>query len=292
MISTLPTLNRLPTPDLDWSYTEAFSRQRGLVSAAEQERLRNARVAIAGLGGVGGVHLATLARLGIGSFHIADPDSYELANFNRQHGATVETLGRSKAEVMAERARAINPEVRLRVFDQPITPANVARFLDGVDVLVDGIDFFALDARRLLFREARRRGLWAITAGPMNLSRKPKRSSHGFKPHCPRPIPRAGRWTLAARFHACPLSCLASRNPCGISMNCRTNGRPCAFMRQCAALPASAPKLCNGVALPFSLLCCSRAGRAPLSCISIPIGRNSMMAPVIRCCCSSCPRAR
>ncbi len=153
-----------------WSYDEAFARHAGLLSDAEQRRLRDSRVAIAGLGGVGGVHLATLARLGIGSFHIADPDRFELANFNRQHGASTNTLGRAKAVVLAEQARAINPELELRVFAESVTPDNVGRFLDGVDVYIDGIDFFALDARRLLFREARRRGIWAVTAGPLGFS--------------------------------------------------------------------------------------------------------------------------
>ena len=162
-----------PGPELGsarWSYDEAFSRHRGLFSPQDQERLRNSRVAVAGLGGVGGVHLVTLSRLGIGSFHIADPDHFDLANFNRQYGANTRNLGRGKAEVMAEEARAINPDVRLRVFAGGVTPANLAEFLDGVDVLIDGIDFFALDTRRLLFREARRRGIWGVTAGPLGFS--------------------------------------------------------------------------------------------------------------------------
>lgn len=153
-----------------WSYEESFSRNLGLVSAEEQQRLRNSRVAIAGMGGVGGVHLVTLARLGIGAFHLADPDRYEVANFNRQYGAGVETLGRNKAEVMAGHARSINPEVQLRVFPEAITPENLGAFLDGVDVLVDGVDFFSIPIRRLLFREARRRGIWAVTAGPVGFS--------------------------------------------------------------------------------------------------------------------------
>lgn len=156
-------------PD-NWSYNEAFSRHRGLLSAAEQERLRRSCVAIAGLGGVGGIHLATLARLGIGSFHIADPDAFELANFNRQHGADVGTIGQSKATVIANQARRINPDVALTVWAEHILPSNVGDFLDGVDVLVDGIDFFALETRRLLFREARRRRIWAVTAAPLGFS--------------------------------------------------------------------------------------------------------------------------
>jgi molybdopterin/thiamine biosynthesis adenylyltransferase len=153
-----------------FSYEEAFARHDGLISHDEQARLRRARVAIAGLGGVGGAHLVTLTRLGIGSFHIADPDCFDTANINRQYGASTRTLGRGKAEVMAEEARAINPELHLSVFPEAVTPGNVATFLDGVDVLVDGIDFFALDARRLAFREARRRGIWAVTAGPLGFS--------------------------------------------------------------------------------------------------------------------------
>jgi molybdopterin/thiamine biosynthesis adenylyltransferase len=166
MIATLP--QRIERRNTDgWSYETAFARHRGLLDGAEQERLRGSRVAIAGMGGVGGIHLATLARLGIGSFHLADPDMFDVANFNRQHGATVGTLGRNKALVMAEEAVAINPEVDVKAFPEAIGPDNVAAFLDGVDVLVDGIDFFNVAARRLVYREARRRGIWAITAGPM-----------------------------------------------------------------------------------------------------------------------------
>jgi molybdopterin/thiamine biosynthesis adenylyltransferase len=153
-----------------WSYEMAFCRNRGLINPQEQEKLRTSRVAIVGMGGVGGIHLVTLARLGIGAFTIADPDHFEVANFNRQYGATTRTLGQSKAEVMAREARAINPEVDLRVFAEAIHPANLGAFLDGADVLVDGIDFFALPMRRLLFQEARRRGIWAVTAGPLGFS--------------------------------------------------------------------------------------------------------------------------
>src|SRR4051794_40764199 len=80
----------------DWQYDQAFKRNEGLITPAEQHRLRDTRVAIVGMGGVGGVHLVTLARLGFARFTIADPDVFELANSNRQYGARLETLGRSK----------------------------------------------------------------------------------------------------------------------------------------------------------------------------------------------------
>lgn len=153
-----------------WTYDAAFSRHLGLLSAEEQERLKHSRVAIVGMGGVGGSHLVTLARLGVGAFHIADPDKFEVANFNRQYGARLPAIGRNKAVVMAEEVRTINPEVDLRVLAEPVTESNVSALLDGVDVLLDGVDFFALATRRLVFREARRRGIWALTAGPVGFS--------------------------------------------------------------------------------------------------------------------------
>lgn len=153
-----------------WDYHVAFSRNLGLVRPEEQEKLRSSRVAIAGMGGVGGAHLITLTRLGVGKFSIADPDRFELANFNRQYGAKIGHLGRNKAEAMAEEARQVNPELDIRVLTEPISEANVDAFLQGADLFIDGIDFFAFESRRLLFRKAREKGIWAITAGPIGFS--------------------------------------------------------------------------------------------------------------------------
>jgi glutathione-regulated potassium-efflux system protein KefB len=75
-----------------FNYEQAFSRNIGWVTQAEQQQLRGKRVAIAGGGGVGGVHLLTLARLGVSRFHIADFDSFDIANFNRQVGAMMSAI--------------------------------------------------------------------------------------------------------------------------------------------------------------------------------------------------------
>ena len=80
-----------------FNYSEAFSRNIGWITEAEQQTLRNKRIAIAGMGGVGGSHLLTLTRLGVGNFNIADFDKFELANFNRQMGATVSHIDQEKA---------------------------------------------------------------------------------------------------------------------------------------------------------------------------------------------------
>ena len=148
-------------------YAEAMGRNIGLLTAVEQERLRGACVALPGLGGVGGGHLQALARLGIGAFHLADPDHFERANFNRQLGATTASLGRSKVEVSAELVRSIHPDVRLRLFPDGINPQNIDDFLDGVDVVVDGIEFFAIETRRMLYAACRRRRIPIVTAGPI-----------------------------------------------------------------------------------------------------------------------------
>ena len=153
-----------------WSYDEAFVRNLGLISPEEQERLRNSRVAIAGMGGVGGSHLIALARLGVGRFTIADPDVFELANMNRQVGAMCSTIGQPKVEVMARVAREINPEVDLRLFDKPIDSANADAFLRDANLFVDGVDFFSVDLRRILFSRAASRGIYSITAGPIGFS--------------------------------------------------------------------------------------------------------------------------
>lgn len=155
----------LGNPQSYWS--SAFSRNVGYLSRNDMDRLATARVAIAGVGGVGGSHAITLARSGLGGFHMADFDRFEPANINRQQGARVTTFGRPKAEVLREDVLLINPFADVKLFVEGVTPSNIDRFLDGVDVVLDGLDFFAIKARRLLFRRARERAIPVVTAGPI-----------------------------------------------------------------------------------------------------------------------------
>ena len=158
-----------PSGGAAFDYGRAFSRNIGWLTLAEQSRLRAARVAVAGLGGVGGAHVLTLARLGIGRFSIADFDRFEVHNFNRQVGATVSRLHQPKAQAVAQMALDINPEADIRVFEDGVTEANLGAFLDGVDVYVDGIDFFAIEARRTIFAACHARGIPAVTAAPLGM---------------------------------------------------------------------------------------------------------------------------
>ncbi|WP_313950194.1 ThiF family adenylyltransferase [Accumulibacter sp.] len=153
-----------------FDYDQAFSRNVGWVTEEEQRRLRTARVAIAGLGGVGGFHLLTLARLGIGRFNISDLDVFEAANFNRQAGASQATVGRTKVEVLAEMARDINPECDLALYPDGVNENNLEAFFAGVDLYVDGLDFFAFAARERVFAHCAERGIPAITVAPLGMS--------------------------------------------------------------------------------------------------------------------------
>lgn len=148
----------------------AFSRNLGIITPGEQDMLARARIGIPGLGGVGGLHCTTLARLGVGAFHLADPDTFELANFNRQYGATVRHLGHAKLDSMVEEARQINPHLEIRSFPEGLTSQNLDDFLNGLDVVVDGLDFFAFDIRRALFNRAREMGVPVVTAAPLGFT--------------------------------------------------------------------------------------------------------------------------
>lgn len=153
----------------EFDYKKAFSRNIGWLQQDEQQSLRNKRVAIAGLGGVGGSHLLTLTRLGISKFHIADFDTFEIENFNRQAGANMSTVGKPKATVAAAMAKDINPELDIKVFPHGVTQENLPDFLSDVDLYLDGLDFFALQARKSVFKFCAANNIPAVTAAPLGM---------------------------------------------------------------------------------------------------------------------------
>ncbi len=152
-----------------FDYDAAFSRNLGWVTEAEQQQLRQKCIAIAGLGGVGGSHLLTLTRLGIGKFKLADFDTFDIPNFNRQAGAMMSTVGQPKAEVLARMAKDINPELKITSYPGGVDKSNLDAFLDGVDLYVDSLDFFAFEARRNMFAACAAKGIPAITAAPLGM---------------------------------------------------------------------------------------------------------------------------
>ena len=152
-----------------FAYEQAFARNVGWITDDELQTLRKRRVAIGGMGGVGGVYLTTLARLGVGKMSIADFDRYELANFNRQVGARMSTLGRSKIEVMREMALDINPELEIREFPAGVREEELDAFLEGADVYLDALDILALDIRRKTYARCRELGIPAVCAVPAGM---------------------------------------------------------------------------------------------------------------------------
>lgn len=151
----------------EFVYAEAFQRNIGWITEYEQESLRTSCVAIAGLGGAGGYQAEALARMGIGSFKIADPDTFELSNINRQIGATTKTIGQYKTEVIRDLILSINPDAKVEVFQDAITEQNIDEFIDSVDLVIDGIDYFEQEAKLSLFRRSREKGITALTCCPL-----------------------------------------------------------------------------------------------------------------------------
>lgn len=152
-----------------FDYAKAFSRNIGWVSPEEQEILKTKKIAVGGLGGVGGSHLIVLTRMGVGKFNISDLDDFELANFNRQYGACVSTLNQPKAEIMERTIKDINPEVEITNFKNGISKDNLEEFLKDVDIYVDSLDIFALEIRRAVFARCYELGIPTVTAAPMGM---------------------------------------------------------------------------------------------------------------------------
>ena len=152
-----------------FSYADAFDRNLGWFTDREQQSLKDKTIAIAGMGGVGGIHLLTLVRLGFSKFRIADMDTFDVANFNRQVGAMMSTLDQPKVEVLAKMAKDINPEAEIVEFPNGVTVQNIDAFLEGADLFIDGFDFFAIDIRRKTFARCRELGIPAMTAAPVGM---------------------------------------------------------------------------------------------------------------------------
>ena len=140
-----------------------FSREEMLIGPDGLERLRSARAAVFGLGGVGGSAAEALARSGVGSIDLIDSDRYTLTNLNRQLGALHSTLGRYKAEAMAERLRDINPDLIVTPRILFYLPENAEEIdLSAYDIILDCIDTVA--AKLTLIERAHRLGVPVISA--------------------------------------------------------------------------------------------------------------------------------
>lgn len=147
--------------------SRAFSRNLGWITPREQAKLKESCVAVAGLGGAGGLTAVTLARLGVGSFKLADPELFDLTDINRQTGASWNTAGLRKTEVIRRMILGINPEASVETFQEGVSEKNITSFLDGATLALDGIDLFKPRAKLLFFRASRDKKISAITSCPL-----------------------------------------------------------------------------------------------------------------------------
>jgi molybdopterin/thiamine biosynthesis adenylyltransferase len=132
-----------------------FNRNLGLISENEQEKLFHTSVAIAGAGGDGGLLAERLVRFGIGKIILADPESFEPANINRQFASGVKSFGRNKAEAVAEELLKINPSISVTIYNEGLTKENVNAFVSAADVVVDEIEYSLPCLSVMLHKETR-----------------------------------------------------------------------------------------------------------------------------------------
>ena len=139
-----------------------FSRTQLLLGAEAMEKLKGARVAVFGIGGVGGYVCEGLVRSGVGAFDLVDDDKVCLTNLNRQIIATRKTVGKYKVDVMRERMLEINPDCDVRVHKCFYLPETAAEFnFSDYDYVVDAVD--TVTAKVTLVLEAQKAGVPIIS---------------------------------------------------------------------------------------------------------------------------------
>jgi molybdopterin/thiamine biosynthesis adenylyltransferase len=141
-----------------------FERNLGFMLEEEQASLHDATVAVAGAGGDGGMLSVQLARLGVENFRLADPDPFEIENINRQAVCTDRTIGRNKAEAVAEYITDINPKAKIELFTDGVSYENASEFVAGSDLVIDETEFTLHALGISLARESRRQGIPQMTA--------------------------------------------------------------------------------------------------------------------------------
>lgn len=119
---------------------EQFSRTELLIGKENLEKLKNSKVAIFGIGGVGSFVLEALARAGIGNFILVDKDNVDLSNLNRQIIATRKTVGKPKVEVAKERILEINPNAEVEIYKEFFMPETEGILDSTISYVVDAID--------------------------------------------------------------------------------------------------------------------------------------------------------
>ncbi|MBN1635497.1 MAG: ThiF family adenylyltransferase, partial [Deltaproteobacteria bacterium] len=133
-------------------YRDLFERNYGVFSDKEQERIRKSGVMIIGCGGVGATVAIILARSGVSRFILIEFDDYSLTNMNRQIACFRHTLGRNKAEVIAEQIKGINPEAEIQLYTRKLSHVEIAELIPRADIIFPAADDLAFSL--IVFRDA------------------------------------------------------------------------------------------------------------------------------------------
>lgn len=141
---------------------EVYARNQTTLSCEDQIKLLEWRVAVIGLGGLGGTVTEILARIGVGNLTLVDGDCFDDSNLNRQLFSSVDVLGRKKAEVAAERVAAVNPAVMMRTIAGFFTTSNGAEIVADVCIAVDCLD--SIQARFELEKTCRESNIPMVSA--------------------------------------------------------------------------------------------------------------------------------
>ena len=140
----------------------AFCRTKILIGDECLEKLKNAKVAVFGVGGVGSFVVEALARAGVGCFVLIDKDQVSLSNINRQLIATHKTIGKLKVDVAKERILSINPEAKVETFAEFFMPGNTNILNNSITYIVDSID--TVTAKIELVMQAQKLGVPIISS--------------------------------------------------------------------------------------------------------------------------------
>ncbi len=177
-----------------FSYPEFIQRNLGFVSDEEQARLRDARVLVCGVGGMGGACLQALVRAGVGGFAIADFDRFEVSNMNRQVFANLDTVGVGKVEATVSQIMRVNPQLVIETHGQEWVD-KLDDLLMRYKLVVNGMD--DIKAGIALYRKAREHGATVIDAYA-----SPLPSVFVVRPGDPRPEERLGSPTAGKPLDA------------------------------------------------------------------------------------------
>lgn len=130
----------MPTRYIGDGYWEIISRQMSIVTRSQQERFKEAKIAVIGCGGIGGETIEMLARMGVGQLNLVDEDAFDLSNLNRQTLASLKEVGLDKSRVASEKVRLINPYVKVNYFNETVTSKNVDKIIGDCDIVIDCLD--------------------------------------------------------------------------------------------------------------------------------------------------------